>query len=51
MARGIRGRGHVWQGGHAWWGACVVGDICGGGHAWHGGVRSRYYEIRSMSGR
>ena len=22
-----------------------------GGHAWQGGVRGRYYEIRSMSGR
>ena len=22
--------------GHAWQGACVVGDICGRGHAWQG---------------
>ena len=35
-----RGWGHVWQGGHAWWGACVAGVHCGGcmwqgeGHAW-----------------
>ena len=33
---GVRGRGHVWQGG-----------VRGGGHACH----SRYYGIRSMSGR
>ena len=54
--------GHAWQGvcvagGHVWWGACVVGGMCGRGcmhgrgvHGMHAPA-SRYYEIRSMSGR
>ena len=46
--------GHAWWGsmhgrGHAWWGqgACMAG----GGCVAEGGMRGRYYEIRSMSGR
>ena len=35
----VHGRGRAWHGGCAWQGACVAG-----------GVRGRYYEIRSMSG-
>ena len=32
--------------GHAWWGACMVGGMCGVGHAWweaciEGGVHGR----------
>ena len=57
--------GHAWWG-HEWWGACMAGGHAGGecitkgacmagGHAWQrGGGRvchSRYYGIRSMSGR
>ena len=48
----VGGRGHVWQGE-----ACMAGGMHGGGmrgrgHVWWGrGVRGRYYEIRSMSGR
>ena len=37
---GMHGRGHVWQG------ACMAGGVHGGE-----GMRGRYYEIRSMSGR
>ena len=49
MAEGVHGRGHAWQGvcmagGHAWQGACVAGWAC-----MAGGMRGRYYEIRSMS--
>ena len=40
---GMCGRGCAWQGGHAWQGACIAGGGLG--------VRGRYYEIRSMSGR
>ena len=32
-------------------GVCVVGGVHSGGHVWQGGMRGRYYEIRSMSGR
>ena len=51
MAGGVRGRGHVWQGG-VWQGTCMAverawhggmrgrGDMCGRGHAWQGGVHS-----------
>ena len=63
---GVCGRGRAWQGEHAWWRACMVeavrvmgvcgrghvlGAMHGEGHAWQGGVRGRYYEIQSMSGR
>ena len=34
-------------GGHAWCGACMAGGMCGT----HAAPPSRYYEIRSMSGR
>ena len=44
---GVHGRGGMHGGGHAWWGACMAG----GGGAQGGGMRGRYYEIRSMSGR
>ena len=56
---GMHGRGVCVAGGHAWWGVCVAGGMCDGG-GMHGrgacvvgggGVRGRYYEIRSMSGR
>ena len=54
--RGVHSRGHAWRGacvaggamcdrGLAWRGACVAGSM----HAMH--CPSRYYEIRSMSGR
>ena len=58
--RGMCDRGHVWWGGMCG-GVCMVGGMHGGGHVWqwvcvaggmHGrGVRGRYYEIQSMSGR
>ena len=41
--RGMHGRGCAWQEGHAW-----RGGMSGGGG---GGMRGRYYEICSMSGR
>ena len=59
MAGGV----HAWQGdmrggGHSWWGACLTGGVhgrrgmCGRGVCMVGrGVRGRYYEIWSMSGR
>ena len=57
VAAGVHGQGEPWQGacmaggmrggGHVWWGTYVVGACL----AWGGGVRSRYYEIRPMSGR
>ena len=51
--------GCAWQGGMHGGGACVAGGVHSRrGHAWQeggmhgwGGVRGRYYEIRSMSGR
>ena len=34
--------GHVRDRGHAWWGACVTGGVCGGvGHAWWGACMAR----------
>ena len=53
---GVHGGG-MRGGGHAWQGACVArgwGSAWQRGHAWQGGGRachSRYYGIRSMSGR
>ena len=50
------GGGHAWQGGmhdrgvmHGG-GACMEGGMHDRGDAWQGGVRGKYYEIRSMSG-
>ena len=42
--------GHAWQGG-VWWGHAWQGVCMAGGDCMVGGVRGRYYEIRSMSGR
>ena len=58
---GMHGRGHAWQG-CAWWGHVwqegmhVKGGMhgkgaCVAGGCMVGGMRGRYYEIRSMSGR
>ena len=41
IVRDMRGRGCAWQGGHAWSGVMYG----------RRGVRGRYYEIQSMSGR
>ena len=46
VAGGMHGRGACMVGGHVWQGVCMAGR-----HAWWGGMRGRYYEIRSMSGR
>ena len=27
--------------GHAWWGICMAGGVCGGGIAWQGGMCGR----------
>ena len=56
--------GHAWQGWGVWQGACMAESVRGRGCAWwgevcmarggvhgRGGMRGRYYEIRSMSGR
>ena len=54
--------GHVWQGcvhgrgimhgmGHVWWGACVVGGMCGGGHVWQGSMCGRACVAGGMHGR
>ena len=55
---GVCGGGHAWQQGYAWqrgyaWQGCMHGrGVCiAGGHAGHACPPSRYYEIRSMSGR
>ena len=36
MARGCAWQGGacVVGGGHAWWGVCIAGGMCGGGRAW-----------------
>ena len=49
MAGGMHGGGPCMAGGHARWGqgACIAG----GGCVAEGGMRGRYYGIRSMSGR
>ena len=54
VGEGIRGGGHVWQGGMHGRGACVEGGLRGmhgRGHAWHAHPLGRYYGygIRSMS--
>ena len=36
MAEGVYGGG-MHDRGCAWWGACMIGNMCGGGHAWQGG--------------
>ena len=55
---GMHGKGHAWWRGCAWQGSihgrgvCMAGGIHGsGGMLGSGGPPSRYYEIRSMSGR
>ena len=58
MAGGMHGGGRHSKG-HAWWGACVMGEhalqgvymagsmygggVCGRGHAWLGGMHNRGY--------